>query len=145
MLALETAAAPEPGSVTVVLTDDVELAELNREHMGADGPTDVLSFPMLPPESFLRKRPDDPGPRPKKLPRVAAGKRTHIGDIAISVDRAIEQAEQGRGGHTGNIRWPAAEELRLLVTHGTLHLCGWDHAQPEEEAAMRALEKRLLA
>jgi probable rRNA maturation factor len=144
-LALEASAAPRPGSVTVLLTDDEELAELNREHMGADGPTDVLSFPMLPPESFLRKHPDDPGPRPRKPPRVDGRTRTHIGDIAISVERAIEQAEQGRGGHTGNVRWPAADELRLLVTHGTLHLCGWDHAERDEEAAMRALEKRLLA
>jgi probable rRNA maturation factor len=35
--------------------------------------------------------------------------------------------------------------LRLLVTHGALHLCGWDHARPDEEAAMRALERELLA
>ena len=37
-----------------------------------------------------------------------------------------------------------ADELRLLVMHGALHLCGWDHADPEEEAAMRTLERRLL-
>ena len=71
--------------------------------------------------------------------------RTHIGDIAISVERAVEQAEQGRGGHTGDVRWSAADELRLLVTHGTLHICGWDHAESEEEAAMRALERELLS
>ena len=142
--ALEASRAPRPGSVAVVLTNDDELAELNREHMNADGPTDVLSFPLLPPESFVRKHPDDPGPRPRKQPRVAARERTHIGDIAISVERAVEQAEQGRGGQTGDVRWTPADELRLLVTHGTLHLCGWDHAEPEEEAAMRALEKRLL-
>ena len=142
--ALGASEAPSPGSVTVVLTDDEELAELNREHMGIDGPTDVLSFPMLPPEAFLRKDLDDPGPRPGKPPRLASRDRTHIGDIAISVERALEQAEQGRGGQTGNVRWSSADELRLLVTHGTLHLCGWDHAEPAEEAAMRALEKRLL-
>jgi probable rRNA maturation factor len=144
--ALEVARAPRPGSVTVVLTDDEELSELNREHMGIDGPTDVLSFPMLPPESFVRQAPGDPGPRPHKLPRTdARTRRTHIGDIAISVERAIEQAEQGRGGQTGDVRWSPADELRLLVTHGTLHLCGWDHAEPAEEVAMRALETRLLA
>jgi probable rRNA maturation factor len=131
--------------VTVVLTDDEELTDLNREHMGVDGPTDVLSFPMLPPESFLRKRPDDPGPRPRKQPPVAGRQRTHIGDIAISVERAVEQAERGRGGQTGDVRWSGADELRLLVTHGTLHLCGWDHAEPGEEAEMRNLEQRLLA
>ena len=142
--ALAAASAPEPGAVTVVLTDDQELADLNREHMGIDGPTDVLSFPMLPPEVFLRKDPDDPGPRPRKPASSSAGARTHIGDIAISVERAVEQAEQGRGGQTGDVNWSPADELLLLATHGTLHLCGWDHAEPAEEGAMRALEKRLL-
>jgi probable rRNA maturation factor len=71
--------------------------------------------------------------------------RTHIGDIAISVERAAEQAIEGRGGQTGDVRWSVADELRLLVTHGTLHLCGWDHAEPAEEASMRALEQALLA
>ena len=136
--------APLPGSVTIVLTNDEELAELNREHLGHEGPTDVLSFPMLPPEAFSRsvgvgaersgERRSEPGSRG----------RTHIGDIAISVERAIEQASEGRGGQTGDVQWSAADELRLLVTHGTLHLCGWDHAEPAEEAEMRAVERRLL-
>jgi probable rRNA maturation factor len=137
--ALEAAAAPAPGSVTVLLTDDLELTDLNRAHMGIDGPTDVLSFPMLPSDAFPaggEQRVVDPDGRRH---------RTHIGDIAISVERAIEQAEQGRGGQTGDVRWSAADELRLLVTHGTLHLCGLDHAVPAEEAAMRALEQKLLA
>ncbi len=137
--ALDAAGAPAPSSVTVVLTDDAELADLNREYMGAHVPTDVLSFPMLPPEAFPRRsgqsrRTNGTGSRPRIL----------IGDIAISVERAIEQAEQGRGGQTGDVRWSAADELLLLVTHGTLHLCGWDHAEPAEEAAMRTLEQRLL-
>ena len=131
--ALDAGRAPEPGSVTVVLTDDADLAELNAEHMGHQGPTDVLSFPMLEPSAF-------PAPRGSRH-----AKRTHIGDIAISVERAVEQAEQGRGGQTGDVRWSAADEVRLLVTHGVLHLCGWDHAEPRDEAAMRALEQRLLA
>ena len=136
--ALDAANAPAPGSVTVVLTDDAELTELNTEHMGVDGPTDVLSFPMLEPDAFRT--------RSKAGPSAPATRgRTHIGDIAISVDRAVEQAVEGRGGHTGDVRWPPADELRLLVTHGTLHLCGWDHAEPEDESAMRALEQRLLS
>jgi probable rRNA maturation factor len=141
--ALEAGRGPVPGSVTVVLTDDEELAELNAEHMGHQGPTDVLSFPMLEPASFsravqaARSAPQESRPGGRRA-------RTHIGDIAISVERAIEQAERGRGGHTGDVRWSPADELRLLVTHGTLHLCGWDHAAPDEEAAMRALERRLL-
>jgi probable rRNA maturation factor len=63
----------------------------------------------------------------------------------VSVERAVDQAEHGTGGQTGDVRWSPGDELRLLVTHGTLHLCGWDHADPTEEGAMRALERRLLA
>ena len=143
--ALEVARAPEPGSVTVVLTDDEELADLNAAHMGHEGPTDVLSFPMLEPGAFHRTGPVDARPRRRRAIAPSGWRpRTHIGDIAISVERAVEQAVEGRGGHTGDVRWSAADELRLLVTHGTLHLCGWDHAEPDEEAAMRSLERRLL-
>jgi probable rRNA maturation factor len=143
--ALDAALAPEPGSVTVVLADDEELADLNLEHMGQAGPTDVLSFPMLEPDAFRRTGPADARPRRRrKLAQARRRPRVHIGDIAISVERAIEQAQQGRGGHTGDMRWSPADELRLLVTHGTLHLCGWDHAEPSEEAAMRGLENALL-
>jgi probable rRNA maturation factor len=161
--ALDAAGAPSPASVGLILADDVELATLNETHLGHDGPTDVLSFPLLPPESFpphegrpvLASARADPGPRPGAAAGSAAasaaafagppGRRLHVGDIVVSVERAREQAEQGRGGQTGDVRWSAADELRLLVTHGTLHLCGWDHAEPEEETAMRALEQRLLA
>jgi probable rRNA maturation factor len=142
--ALDTTNPPDPGSVTVVLTDDDELADLNRAHMGVDGPTDVLSFPMLPQESFDRGA-AAPGRRARKgWAAVGRRPRSHLGDIAISVERAIEQADQGRGGQTGDVRWSAADELRLLVTHGTLHLCGWDHAEQAEERAMRSLEQQLL-
>jgi probable rRNA maturation factor len=113
--------------------------------MGHRGPTDVLSFPMLEPASFRRTGPADARPRPRRaIAPLGRRTRTHIGDVAISVERAIEQAVEGRGGHAGNVRWSPADELRLLVTHGTLHLCGWDHAEPAEGAAMRALERRLL-
>lgn len=144
--ALEKAGAPEPGSVTVLLTNDDELRALNFKHLGNDDTTDVLSFPMVEPEAFRQKGPDD-ARSTRRTNRTLLKNRpqVHIGDIAISVERAIEQAERGRGGHTGDVRWSPADELRLLVTHGTLHLCGWDHAEPGEEAAMRALERELLA
>jgi probable rRNA maturation factor len=82
---------------------------------------------------------------PEPIEAPARTGRIHLGDIAISVERAIDQAQAGRGGQTGDVRWSPADEVRLLVTHGTLHVCGWDHAAPAEEAAMRALEERLLA
>jgi probable rRNA maturation factor len=146
--ALEAAGAPTPASVGLVLSDDRELAKLNAEHMGKREPTDVLSFPLLPPAAFPRHAGQDPAMR-----RAAAeaasfslppGLRTHIGDIVVSVGRAAEQAKSGRGGQTGDVGWPVAQELRLLVVHGTLHLCGWDHRLPAEEAAMRALERRIM-
>jgi probable rRNA maturation factor len=135
--ALDATGAPAPASIGVILSDDVELARLNAEHMGADGPTDVLSFPLLPPEWFAAAAPDPVVPRPP-------GTRLHLGDIVVSVERAEEQAVTGHGGQTGDVRWSVADEVRLLVVHGTLHICGWDHADPVEEAAMRALERRLL-
>jgi probable rRNA maturation factor len=146
VLAAEAASAPSPGSIGLVLSDDAELAKLNAAHLGKTGPTDVLSFPLLVPEAF----PAHPGGRlratmPPAVFPLPPRRRPHLGDIVVSVERAIEQAVEGRGGQTGHVRWAPADELRLLAIHGTLHLCGWDHAGSDEEAAMRALEARLLA
>lgn len=146
--ALAAAEAPTPATLSVILTDDTELAELNAIHLGHAGPTDVLSFPLLPPDAFP-PHPGSAGAAPGG--RVATAQfvlppraRLHLGDIAVSVERAIAQAAEGRGGQTGDVRWDAPSELRLLLTHGALHVCGWDHAEPAEEAAMRALERRLV-
>jgi probable rRNA maturation factor len=151
--ALDAAGAPAPGSIGLILADDVELAELNRTHLGGDGPTDVLSFPLLPPGAFSASAaasPSSPGGEAADAAAEPAfatppGRRLHLGDIVVSVERAAEQAAAGLGGQTGDVRWSTADELRLLVTHGTLHVCGWDHAEPADEAAMRDLERRLLA
>jgi probable rRNA maturation factor len=145
-VALDAAGAPSPASIGLILADDAELAGLNRAHLGADGPTDVLSFPLLPAASFpspsARAASAATGPPSFVTP---PGQRLHLGDIVVSVERAAEQASAGRGGQTGDVRWSTADELRLLVTHGTLHICGWDHAESTEEREMRALEQRLLA
>jgi probable rRNA maturation factor len=147
-VALEAAGAPTPASVGLILADDRELTVLNRVAMATDGPTDVLSFPLLSPSAYPAHRGQDPAVR-RLAPAGPAfalppGRRVHLGEIVVSVERAAAQAGEGRGGQTGDRRWSAADELRLLVTHGTLHLCGWDHAEPAEETAMRALERRLL-
>ncbi len=128
--ALETAAAPAPASLGLVFSDDSELAALNAEHMGERGPTDVLSFPLLPLDGQYFVLPP--------------GRRPHLGDVIVSVERAAEQARAGRGGQTGDVRWSVVDELRLLVVHGLLHVCGFDHVTPEEERAMRALENGVL-
>jgi probable rRNA maturation factor len=145
--ALDAARAPRPASVGVILSDDRELAELNGAHMGHDGPTDVLSFPLLAPGAYPVHDGQDPVVRSGTAGPAFAlppGRRVHLGDVVVSVERAVDQAEQGRGGQTSDVAWPPGDELLLLVAHGTLHLCGWDHARPDEEAAMRALERRLL-
>ena len=136
--ALHATTAPQPASVGVILSGDRELAALNAEHMGIDGPTDVLSFPLLEPETITRG-----GAAAAMEPRPPRT-RLHLGDIIVSVERARAQAAEGRGGQTGDVRWTVEEELRLLVTHGVLHICGWDHADPAGERAMRDLERRIL-
>jgi probable rRNA maturation factor len=150
-VALEVAGAPGPASIGVVLSGDRELAELNSVHMGHSGPTDVLSFPFFPPEAFpVHERglpiSRDPGVAAalKQAFALPPGLRAHLGDVILSVERAIVQAADGRGGQAGDLQWTSAEELLLLAVHGTLHICGWDHAEPVEEAAMRAMERRIL-
>jgi probable rRNA maturation factor len=141
--ALVAAGAPSPASLGLILSGDAELASLNAEHMGESGATDVLSFPLLPAAAF----PDHPGRAAVEIAPpfvLPPGIRTHLGDIILSVERAVAQASAGRGGHTGDVRWSSADELRLLVTHGVLHVSGWDHADPVEERAMRELETSLL-
>lgn len=147
--ALDAAGAPRPASIGLILGDDRELAALNARHLGHRGPTDVLSFPLQPPEAFPahegRTGPRGPGGSAATHFPLPPGRRPHLGDIVVSVERAVDQAGAGRGGQAGDTRWSARDELRLLVTHGALHICGWDHAEPAEEAAMRALEAQLLA
>jgi len=90
----------------VRLTNDAELRDLNERFLGVDAPTDVLAFP--------------------------AGERDRVGDVAISVERALGQAPDG------------IAELRLLAVHGLLHCLGHDHALPEPAAVMTAATRMLL-
>jgi probable rRNA maturation factor len=102
--------------LTIVLTDDARLHELNRDYLGVDAPTDVLSFPAseTDPETGAR----------------------YIGDILISIPRAQAQADSA--GH------PLESELQLLTVHGVLHLLGYDHAQAEEKARMWKAQAEIL-
>lgn len=144
--ALDAAGAPSHATVGLVLADDDVLAELNEAHMGIRGPTDVLSFPLLPPDAYPPHEGAIPVASVARPPFVLPpGSRVDLGEIVVSVERAVAQAGQGRGGQAGDVAWAPADEILLLVTHGALHLCGWDHADPAEEAAMRRLERALLA
>jgi probable rRNA maturation factor len=110
------------GEVTVVVTDDQGIQELNRDFMGEDEPTDVLSFPAQ----------EDGGPF-----IAAPGSDDYLGDVVISYNRAVSQALEQEH--------PVERELDLLVVHGVLHLLGYDHAETEERAEMWACQEEILA
>jgi probable rRNA maturation factor len=124
---LQTAARamdlPEQTVTVVTLTGDEHLREYNSRYRGLDEPTDVLAF-------AAREQPTDT--RFQSPP----GTEDWLGDIVISVPLARRQAREA--GH------PVNAELRLLAVHGFLHLLGYDHAEPEEEATMTALTNRIL-
>ena len=103
--------------LSIILTNDARLHELNLNYLGVDAPTDVLSFPAS-----------------ETDPETGA---PYIGDILISVPRARAQAEAA--GH------PLESEVQLLVVHGVLHLLGHDHAEAKEKDRMCKAQAEILA
>ncbi|NTW02359.1 MAG: rRNA maturation RNase YbeY, partial [Oscillochloris sp.] len=98
--------------VGVLITDDAHIHTLNRDYRGVDAPTDVLSFGDDGPASVFVAHAE--GPR-------------YLGDIAISYERVLAQADEY--GHS------PARELAYLSAHGTLHLLGYDHERGPDDAA----------
>ncbi len=111
------------GSVTLVLTDDAQIHELNRQFRDKDRPTDVLAFPD-------HDDPDDP------VFDGSEGAGRYLGDVVISLERARAQAPRFHNT-------PDAE-LARLITHGLLHLLGYDHHAPAEGRRMKAAERRAM-
>jgi probable rRNA maturation factor len=109
--------------LSMMLLDSAAMADLHMRWMDLPGPTDVMSFPMD--ELEPGGRPDAPEPGPSML-----------GDIVLCPEFAAEQA--AAAGHS------LGHELALLTIHGVLHLLGYDHAEPEEEKEMFALQRQLL-
>ena len=105
--------------ISIVLTDDEHIQELNREYREADRPTDVLAFSQLEGEGA-------------EVP----GERVALGDVVVSVDTAERQAADQ--GHA------LEDELDLLIIHGVLHLLGHDDETDADAADMRRREKRVL-
>jgi probable rRNA maturation factor len=142
--ALRVSGAPKSGEAVVTLVDDNEITALNESQMKVRGATDVLSFPLLEPTAY----PARPGTARRAAHKVAApivtNERLPLGDIVISIDRAIAQAREGHGGTDGATSHAPADELRLLAVHGALHLCGWDHRTSAGRAAMWAEQERIL-
>jgi probable rRNA maturation factor len=142
--ALRVSGAPKSGEAVITLVDDSEITALNESQMKKRGATDVLSFPLLEPTAY----PARPGTVRRAAHKVSAPIITNetlpLGDIVISIDRAIAQAREGHGGTDGATSHAPADELRLLAVHGALHLCGWDHRTPAGRTAMWAEQERIL-
>lgn len=110
---------PARAEASLTLVDPSAIAVLNVQHLGGDGPTDVLSFPL-----------DGAGPVGDDEPWL-------VGDVVVCPSVAAAQA----AGHAGT----PTDELALLVAHGGLHLCGWDHDTEEARRRMWDRERELLA
>ena len=165
-LALEQALPPDaPGQVSLLVTDDATVRELNRVYRGLDEVTDVLSFSAThqghwegveaPPEVFtahpeLVEGPPAGGstssPRAEsRLPPdedwpdfvLPPDELPPLGEIIVSYPQTRRQAEA--------LNRPVDRELALLIVHGALHLVGHDHVEPEETARMQAREQAALA
>ncbi|MDO8108112.1 rRNA maturation RNase YbeY [Isoptericola sp. b441] len=107
--------------LSIMLVGSDVMSDLHMRWMDEPGPTDVLSFPM----DELRPALEGEVPTPGLL-----------GDVVLCPEVAARQAREA--GHS------TTEELLLLTTHGILHLLGYDHAEPDEEKEMFALQRRLL-
>ena len=113
--------ASADGEVSVLLTDDAAIRLLNRDWRGIDKPTNVLSFPALPPTG-----PSGPDDAPRML-----------GDIAIAYQTTRREADEEEK--------PFDHHLSHLAVHGFLHLIGYDHELDTDACAMEALETKILA
>lgn len=107
--------------LSITLVDTAVMTDLHVKWLDEPGPTDVMSFPMD------ELKPGHPG---------AQSGPGMLGDVVLCPEVAAEQA--GAAGHS------TGEELLLLTCHSILHLLGYDHAEPEEEAEMFALQRQLL-
>ncbi|SEK40134.1 probable rRNA maturation factor [Carnobacterium iners] len=113
--------------LSILFVDNEKIQEINREFRSKDQPTDVISFALEDEveNDFILNLADFEGVVPR-----------NIGDIVISVDKAIEQANEY--GHSLN------RELGFLALHGFLHLNGYNHMEPVEEKEMFGLQKEIL-
>ena len=119
--------------VSLLLVDNAQIRQLNREYRGKDVATDVLSFPQI----DLSPSGESPDRKTLEENRDPGTGETVLGDIVLSVERAMEQADEY--GHS--IR----TELAFLMAHGLLHLLGYDHEKGKEmEQTMNRLQESIL-
>lgn len=116
--------------LSLFITDDATVRQLNGRYRCQDRTTDVLSFALEADGRELAAS-DTAG---FVMP---PGEKAHLGEVIISYPRAAEQAAERN--------LPVEDELALLVVHGVLHLLGYDHDRPAKEREMRSLERRALS
>ena len=122
LFALERADAPDGSEVSITFVDDDEMAALNGEYRGKEGPTDVLSFEC---DGLEDGFPEPVHDAPYEL-----------GDIVIAPDVARRQADEYGSAFL--------DEADMLVVHGVLHLLGYDHVADEDAAVMEPLQQDVL-
>ena len=118
---------PDNTEVSISFVTDEEIAQLNAEYRGKDGPTDVLSFECDGLDDDMLLFEDDQ----LEVPEFA------LGDIVIAPDVALKQSVDY--GTTFE------QEISVLLVHGLLHLCGYDHIEDEDAAIMEPLEREILS
>lgn len=131
-VALDAVGCPYEAEVSLLLTTDEQIREMNKQFRGIDCPTDVLSFPMIEyPASgefgFLEEREDCFDPESGEL---------SLGDIVISKEKAAAQAEEY--GHS------LLREYAFLIVHSILHLTGYDHIEETERQEMEAKQEEIM-
>lgn len=124
-LVLREEGYPEEAEVTLLLVDESEMMSYNQRFLDRDGPTDVLAFPL---EELI----------PGLVPDIDAnGPPLSLGDVVIAPSYVQLQADD----HDVTFE----DEMALMVTHGILHLLGYDHTEDEDAERMEARERQLLA
>ena len=130
---LEYVQCPYEAEVSLLIIHDEEIREMNREHRGIDRATDVLSFHML---EF--ERPGDFTGIDEEMSDVfdPESGELMLGDIVISADKVIAQAEEY--GHSPK------REYAFLIAHSMLHLCGYDHMEDDERKVMEQKQREIM-
>ncbi|MBG9368228.1 rRNA maturation RNase YbeY [Streptococcus sp. NLN64] len=123
----------EDKEMAITFVDNERIHQVNLEYRGMDRPTDVVSLEYKPEESISF---EDMDMDEADLAELMGEFDAYIGELYISVDRALEQAEDY--GHSYE------REMGFLAVHGFLHINGYDHYTPEEEAEMFGLQEEIL-
>lgn len=123
--------------LSLIFVSEAEIAALNEEYMGKQGPTDVLSFPIDAAEAEVVLQQQSPSRGPDRAPPDPADMPLLLGDVVVCPVVAAAQAPT----HAGTID----DELALLIVHGVLHVLGYDHDEPAARDAMWARERELLS